>query len=184
MAYTISELVERSGVPKFTIRHWIREGLLPRPDRAGRGALYSDEHLDRIVRIQRLQAQRYTNEEIRELLVSLDTTSEGETAREGALFLTLMQDADLAPSLRRVSRRYGPASDVPGSEIVRMLRQPPSERQMSQQGSEMWQRITITPDIELHVRGRDRRKAAQIQRLVRQVLKESREFFDREGDEE
>jgi AcrR family transcriptional regulator len=46
-ALTISDLVRESGVPRTTIHFYLREGLLPQPQkRAGTRSLYRDEHLE------------------------------------------------------------------------------------------------------------------------------------------
>ena len=44
---TISDLVRESGVPRTTIHFYLREGLLPRPQKtAGTRSLYHEEHLE------------------------------------------------------------------------------------------------------------------------------------------
>ncbi|HEY7151342.1 MAG TPA: MerR family transcriptional regulator [Solirubrobacterales bacterium] len=66
----ISELAERSGVPVATIRHYLREGLLPEPVKTSRNmAYYPPEFVDRIRLIKQLQEERYMPlRVIRELL--------------------------------------------------------------------------------------------------------------------
>ena len=61
---TVADLAERSGIPGRTIRFYITRGLLPGPSRAGRGAPYTAEHLDRLAEIQTLQNQGLTLAEI------------------------------------------------------------------------------------------------------------------------
>ena len=54
------ELEKRTGVGRETIRYYIREGLLPEPDRASRNsASYSDDHVARLKAIKRLQDERF-----------------------------------------------------------------------------------------------------------------------------
>lgn len=54
------ELEKISGVGRETIRFYIREGLLPEPQRASRNsAFYSDEHVTRLRAIKRLQEERF-----------------------------------------------------------------------------------------------------------------------------
>jgi DNA-binding transcriptional MerR regulator len=56
----ISELSERSGVPVATIRHYLREGLLPEPVRTSRNmAYYPPQFVDRIRLIKQLQEERF-----------------------------------------------------------------------------------------------------------------------------
>lgn len=54
------ELEKASGVGRETIRYYIREGLLPEPDRASRNsASYNDGHVARLRAIKRLQEERF-----------------------------------------------------------------------------------------------------------------------------
>lgn len=56
----VSELARRAGVSKETIHFYLREGLLPKPRKAGRNmAFYDDAHLERIALIKKLQHERY-----------------------------------------------------------------------------------------------------------------------------
>ena len=56
----MSELAERSGVSATTIKHYLREGLLPEPVRTSRNmAYYPPEFVERIRLIKRLQEQRF-----------------------------------------------------------------------------------------------------------------------------
>ena len=54
------ELAEASGVPAPTIKHYLREGLLPEPVKTSRNmAYYPPEFVDRIKLIKRLQEERF-----------------------------------------------------------------------------------------------------------------------------
>jgi DNA-binding transcriptional MerR regulator len=56
----MSELAERSGVSAGTIKHYLREGLLPEPVRTSRNmAYYPPEFVERIRLIKRLQEERF-----------------------------------------------------------------------------------------------------------------------------
>ena len=56
----ISELAERSDVPVATIRHYLREGLLPEPVKTSRNmAYYPPEFVERIRLIKQLQEERF-----------------------------------------------------------------------------------------------------------------------------
>jgi DNA-binding transcriptional MerR regulator len=57
---TLAELAEASGVAVRTIRYYIARELLPPPLVGGRAACYGAEHLDRLAKIQALQAQGLT----------------------------------------------------------------------------------------------------------------------------
>ncbi|HET7122079.1 MAG TPA: MerR family transcriptional regulator [Solirubrobacterales bacterium] len=56
----MGELAKASGVPAPTIKHYLREGLLPEPVKTSRNmAYYPPEFVDRIRLIKRLQEERY-----------------------------------------------------------------------------------------------------------------------------
>lgn len=59
-AMRMAELAARSGVPRETIHFYLREGLLPRPRKAGRTVAYYDEgHLERLRLVRRLREEKY-----------------------------------------------------------------------------------------------------------------------------
>jgi DNA-binding transcriptional MerR regulator len=68
----ISELAERAEVPVATVRHYLREGLLPEPVKTSRNmAYYPPEFAERIRLIKQLQEERFLPlKVIRELLES------------------------------------------------------------------------------------------------------------------
>ncbi len=56
----MAELVRHSGVPRETIHFYLREGLLPPPEKAGRTlAYYDDAHLERLRLVRHLRDEKY-----------------------------------------------------------------------------------------------------------------------------
>jgi len=56
----ISELAEEAGVPVATVRHYLREGLLPEGEKTSRNmAYYAPELVERIRLIKQLQEERF-----------------------------------------------------------------------------------------------------------------------------
>lgn len=55
--WNLAELAARAGVPGRTIRFYIARGLVPGPSKAGRGAAYGPEHLERLRQIRDWQAR-------------------------------------------------------------------------------------------------------------------------------
>ena len=56
----ISELADRADVPVATVRHYLREGLLPEPVKTSRNmAYYPPEFVERIRLIKQLQEERF-----------------------------------------------------------------------------------------------------------------------------
>jgi DNA-binding transcriptional MerR regulator len=74
----ISELAERADVPVATVRHYLREGLLPEPVKTSRNmAYYPPEFAERIRLIKQLQEERFLPlKVIRELLESNNSSPE------------------------------------------------------------------------------------------------------------
>jgi DNA-binding transcriptional MerR regulator len=66
--YGLAELVDRSGLPARTIRWYQSEGLLPKPTKHGRDAVYTDDHLQRLHLIAELRDRGLTLTAIRDLV--------------------------------------------------------------------------------------------------------------------
>ena len=62
--WTLTELAQQSGCPARTIRYYIARGLIPPPHKAGPGAHYGPEHLERLRQIRAWQARGLTLAEI------------------------------------------------------------------------------------------------------------------------
>jgi DNA-binding transcriptional MerR regulator len=69
-AITLAELSGESGVPARTIRFYIARGLLDGPVKAGRGAVYTEGHLERLEQIKKLQTEGRMLSEIAHMLSS------------------------------------------------------------------------------------------------------------------
>jgi DNA-binding transcriptional MerR regulator len=67
-AYTVDELAFATGVPSRTIRFYQFKGVLPRPARRGRVALYDDQHIERLRLIGELQDRGLSLRALRHLL--------------------------------------------------------------------------------------------------------------------
>jgi DNA-binding transcriptional MerR regulator len=66
--YGLTELAEMSGVPPRTIRYYQSAGVLPKPDKHGRDAVYGEDHRERLRLIAELQDRGLTLGAIRDLL--------------------------------------------------------------------------------------------------------------------
>ena len=84
----IDELAQRSGLPSSTIRFYQREGLIPPPEREGRVAYYSDDHVHRLDRVRALQAQGLPLSVVGDLLAREDAGHDisGWLALDSAVF--------------------------------------------------------------------------------------------------
>jgi DNA-binding transcriptional MerR regulator len=119
----ISELAELSGVPVATVRHYLREGLLPEPEKTSRNmAYYSPDLVERIRLIKQLQEERFLPlRVIRELLESGDGDPERLRALidlEDRILESALAGERKRVSAREVKRRY----DVPTEVLDRLAK--------------------------------------------------------------
>jgi len=54
-ALSIGELADRADVSRRTIRFYVQRGLIAPPQGGGRGAHYTEDHLERLLAVKRLQ---------------------------------------------------------------------------------------------------------------------------------
>ena len=66
--YSLDELAESAGVPARTIRFYQASGLLPKPRRQGRSAVYNDDHRQRLDLIADLRARGLKLDAIRDMV--------------------------------------------------------------------------------------------------------------------
>jgi DNA-binding transcriptional MerR regulator len=73
----VEELARRAGVSVDTVRFYQKQRLLPPPEREGRLAWYTSEHLDRMDRVKQLRRRGFTLAVIRRFLAGeLDAADE------------------------------------------------------------------------------------------------------------
>lgn len=81
MRLRVEELAKAADVSVDTVRYYQKQRILPAPERDGRLAWYTDEHLDRMTRIRELQRQGFSLAVIRRFLAGeLDPADEGLAA--------------------------------------------------------------------------------------------------------
>ncbi len=113
------ELAEATGLPRTTIHHYLREGLLPPPTRtAANAALYGPEHVRRLLLLKALRGPGLgplSLEEIREVLPAVESGVPPATAVEIAalrrravgLAATTSESPEPVLTLREIARRTG-----------------------------------------------------------------------------
>lgn len=97
---TLDELVARSGFAARTIRFYTGRGMIPQPERRGRSAYYTGDHLARLELMRELQAHGFTLTAIESYLSRLPADASPETI---ALHRTLLAPwmPDLPETLSR-----------------------------------------------------------------------------------
>jgi DNA-binding transcriptional MerR regulator len=171
--YDLAELSDRARVTPRTVRYYIQQGLLRAPGMTGPGAKYGEGHLDRLRLIRRLQQahlplaeirrrlEALSDAEARELLSQTLGVNEARTPRAGTA-------ADYARGLLNPTARPGPAALASSAPTP-----PPSAADRSQ-----WERISLTPDLELHVR---RPLSREHNKLVERLLAHARRLLEEDA---
>ena len=163
-AWSLEDLVSRSGVPARTIRYYIAEGLLPGPGARGKSAAYGEDHLLRLLMVRRLVDQRIPLAEIRTMLSPLSLDEVRALLAEEEQRSQMLQQAARSPSPRayiaslleqaqsQTSKRvttspaggYGKLSSPPPAKSTIVSHQPSADMN--------WRRIELAPGLEVHVR--------------------------------
>lgn len=136
--FDLNELSDRAGVTPRTVRYYIQQGLLRSPGTPGPGARYGEGHLGRLRLIRRLQREHLPLSEIRRRLESL---GDAEVER------LLEEPRAPAPSSAVDYVRSVLQEPPPMLAAMAAPPEPPPGADRSQ-----WDRITLAPDLELHVR--------------------------------
>ena len=168
-SYSLAELAEFTGLEERTIRSYIERGLLAGANARGRAASYSDEHLARLNIIMSLRRAR-PNIGLSEIRVFLQNLSPdqikrfagGEITATSRATDTLIRTEDPESGtattegieMPRTTDWARSAARLTGVErLVCILREVSGQKALGLTSKvEGWQRIAVTPDIELSVR--------------------------------
>lgn len=171
--YDLTELSDRARVTPRTVRYYIQQGLLRAPGITGPGAKYGEDHLNRLRLIRRLQQIHLPLAEIRRRLEMLSDPEVRDLLAEdlkvsGARTRSSESAADYARGL--LSAMVAPGSARLGSS-VQAPTPPAADRSQ-------WERISLTPDLELHVR---RPLSREHNKLVDRLLAYARRFLEEDA---
>ncbi len=169
--YSLSELSALTGLPVRTIRYYVAEGLIPSPGKEGPSTRYPDTTLARLRLILRLRDAHQPLAAIRARLESLGDDevialagTDTEQPRPGSALdyvrSLLAGETPAASEERAPPPSYvepdadilaAPSYPLP-SEIEPPASMPPPRPGAALGERSHWDRVVITPDIELHVR--------------------------------
>ena len=139
LAFDLNELSDRAGVTPRTVRYYIQQGLLRSPGTPGPGAKYDEGHLGRLRLIRRLQREHLPLSEIRRRLESLGDAEVQRLLEEPRAPAPASAVDYVRSVLQEPPQLFAAAMAAPS--------EPPPGADRSQ-----WDRITLAPDLELHVR--------------------------------
>jgi DNA-binding transcriptional MerR regulator len=171
--YSLGELAKLADVTPRTVRFYIEQGLLPEPTSLGPKARYTDEHLERLLAIKKMQAAHLPLAEIRQQLRLAPPRFPAPAAQapapspsEAIDYIQGVLGRRSADSLPRVAASL-PMPAPPQSQPT--VQSEPSTRSQ-------WERISLDPDVELHVRRPlTRQNTKRVERLItiaRQLFEE------------
>jgi DNA-binding transcriptional MerR regulator len=175
--FDLKGLSELARISARTIHYYIQRGLLPPSGTHGPNARYERRHVDRLRLIARLKSEFLPLNEISKRLKVLSDEEVEEALREtGAGEPSLAGKESALDYVRQVLSK-GEVRRSSEAEMLDQLRsaaagmRPPVGWDRSQ-----WDRIALTPDVELHVRRPLTREGnKQLERLLeeaRRILKE------------
>lgn len=188
--FTLTELAEATGLSRRTIRYYIAQGLVPAPGRQGAATRYPRSTSDRLRLIARMRDANAPLAAIRERLGQLgdedvaamvgvlsawpDRPATPPVSSQAMPFEPVTKELDgPALGLAEVIPAYAgaPAARLLSGELhtldtsPRLAKEPVSEPALGQRSQ--WERITISKDVELHVR---RPLSPHDNRLVKRLL--------------
>ncbi|MHA3980598.1 helix-turn-helix domain-containing protein [Halovulum sp. GXIMD14794] len=97
--YTLSDLSTLADVPQRTVRYYIQQGLMDRPEGEKRGAYYTHGHLERLLEIRKWQRAGLSLDRIRELVGDAETDDLPPSKRRRPGDVTLRSYILVAPGI-------------------------------------------------------------------------------------
>jgi DNA-binding transcriptional MerR regulator len=167
----LADLCAAADVTPRTVRYYIQQGLLPAPESRGPGAHYNEGHVARLRLIKRLQREHLPLGEIRKRVAPL---SDGQV--EALLDTPSRKKDPTALGYIREVLEGRPAAAAP-MRVAALLSEHRARLHSAEPAHSSWERITITPDIELHVR---RPLTRDENRSVDRLLELARDLFAKE----
>ena len=156
---SIRELADTASVSVRTVRFYQQEGLLDAPGVRGVKSAYGESDIKRLELIKAYQREGYSLAGIRDRLQSMgeaDIAQEIDRLRQGR-----GSAADYARSIRMAGERQAPYFRT------QQARPPRDRPRSSSRSGETWERISLTPNLELHARSPlSHRETMLVSRLV------------------
>ncbi|MFO1538889.1 MAG: MerR family transcriptional regulator [Chloroflexota bacterium] len=189
--HSINELSALSGLSVRTIRFYQSQGLVATVGREGPGTRYPEATLARLKLIVRMKREHLPLAEIRKRLLGLDDETilrlaagpepapAPDTALEYVQALLARTGSAAAPEPPVQRARQAPGTPPAAGTFSHFMNEGPPPAATREPERSQWDRIGLSPDIELHVRRplspRDNKTVARIIRLARELIDEGEE---------
>jgi DNA-binding transcriptional MerR regulator len=178
--FDLNDLCRLGDVTARTVRYYVQQGLLPSPG-LGAGARYSPRHLDRLRLIRRLQREHLPLAEIRRRLEGLGdkairALADAPVRRSAA---PLGSAVDYVRAALGASRSRSTSAPARGSRPAppRAAQALPSSARPPATDRAQWERIALSPDVEIHVR---RPLSREDNRRLEKLIAEAQALFGKE----
>jgi DNA-binding transcriptional MerR regulator len=162
---TLPELADRAGITPRTIRYYIQIGLLPSPGTSGPGPHYDESYLDRVRLIKRLQRAHMPLAEIRKQLAEID-----DQAVHG-----LVQSFQQVKSGQVSESALSYVRPLLAASLPRDLASIEPPEVPLQPTHSQWDRIALSPDIEVHVQ---RPLSRRTNRVLDEIIRHAQRLFE------
>ena len=114
---TTSALEKRTGVPRTTIYFYVRQGLLPEPQRTATGrSLFGEQHVALLWKIGELKRRGYTLPDIKKAL-----EKDIARARESDVDLAELEDARVRSAIIEVASEEFEANGYKGTHVMAII---------------------------------------------------------------
>ncbi len=188
MEYTLADLARVADVTTRTVRYYIEQGLLPSPKQLGPNARYTESHLERLRLIKKLQAaylplaeirgrlDGLADHEIAQMSASVAPAPAAGSAIDYVRSVLREPEADYRVAFARTAAAAAPAAVEPPVSQTTASHSDTAKPETSEPDRSQWERISLHPDVELHIRrplGRIKNK--RVDRLItiaRQLLED------------
>ncbi len=182
--YSLQELSRLADVTPRTIRYYIVGGLLPAPTQSGPLSRYSEMHLDRLRLIKKLQSAHLPLAEIRSRLSGMADAEISTIAEEEAFPPATNSAADYIRDVlggRSTQPSVAPPEPPSMPNVASPRMASPGKPAKPPPGPEpdraQWERISLDPDVELHVR---RPLTRQLNKRVDRLIAIARQLLEEE----
>jgi DNA-binding transcriptional MerR regulator len=184
-SYDLLQLCDLADVTPRTVRYYVQHGLIPSPGTRGPGARYDRGHLDRLQMIKRLQREHLPLAEIRQRLSTLDDDAVAALVREPRRAepsrdaLEYVRDVLAGSTRSAVSAPPRSPRRMAAPARLAEVAAPTAPAQAPAEGAprSIWERVALSPDVELHVR---RPLSRGDNKLVDRLIDHARTLFSEE----
>jgi len=176
-SFDLAELSELARISQRTVRYYVQQGLIRSPESRGPGARYTRDSLDRLRLIRRFQREHLPLAEIRRRLDGLGDVEIHELAEAGP---ELSQQSSANEYIASVltPRMETLSSHTNNTQAPILADRDVVEKSKPRADRSQWDRFTLAPDVELHVR---RPLTREQNRQVERLMEAARVIFQEES---